>query len=211
MPAGPVWSVALSYLLSAAPMLKSASSYRFDLVDVCREALSDLFDQKLAVFQKAFQAGNKAAVASAGEELMPLIDDYDRLLSTDTNFMLGPWIDWARQWGATDVEKDWLEFNARNQITMWGPSGQINDYAKKDWGGLVRGYYKKRWNVCIEQAKTDAPTWDRHAYSRNVMPVQMNFSQAPFADHYPVQPEGDAVDVASELFDKYFGESSLLI
>jgi len=211
VPAGPIWSVALGFLLSAAPTLENSSSYRFDLVDLCREALSDLFDQKLVVFQNAFKAGNKAAVASAGKELLGLIDDYDRVLSTDTNFMLGQWIAWARTWGASDAEKDWLEFNARNQITLWGPTGQINDYAKKDWGGLVRGYYKKRWNVCIEQAKTQAPTWDRHAYSHNVMPVQLNFSQAPFADHYSVQPEGDAVDVALELFDKYFGEPSLLI
>ena len=25
-----------------------------------------------------------------------------------------------------------------NQLTLWGPTGQINDYAKKEWGGLVR-------------------------------------------------------------------------
>jgi alpha-N-acetylglucosaminidase len=192
-------------------MLQNASSYRFDLIDLSREALADLFEQKLLVFKTAFNTGNKAAVGSAGEDLLGLIDDYDRLLSTDTNFMLGTWIDWARQWGATDAEKDWLEFNARNQITLWCPTGQINDYAKKDWGGLVRNYYKKRWDLCIEQAKAQAPDWDKRLYSRSVMPMQLNFSQAPFADHYPVQPEGDAVDVALELFTKYFGKPILLI
>ena len=31
-----------------------------------------------------------------------------------------------------------LEFNARNQVTLWGPNGEINDYAAKSWGGLVK-------------------------------------------------------------------------
>ena len=35
-------------------------------------------------------------------------------------------------------------YNARNILTLWGPTGQINDYAKKEWGGLVRDYYKQR-------------------------------------------------------------------
>ena len=33
----------------------------------------------------------------------------------------------------------------RSQITMWGPTGQINDYATKAWGGLTRAYFKPRW------------------------------------------------------------------
>lgn len=27
------------------------------------------------------------------------------------------------------------EYNARNQITLWGPDGQIKDYANKQWAG----------------------------------------------------------------------------
>ena len=65
------------------------------------------------------------------------------------NTQLGRWISFARNIvpGATTAQQDWLEFNARNQITLWGPHGEINDYAKKEWGGLVRDYYKARWVV----------------------------------------------------------------
>lgn len=27
------------------------------------------------------------------------------------------------------------EYNARNQITLWGPNGEIIDYANKQWSG----------------------------------------------------------------------------
>ena len=28
-----------------------------------------------------------------------------------------------------------FEYNARNQITLWGPNGEIVDYANKQWAG----------------------------------------------------------------------------
>lgn len=28
-----------------------------------------------------------------------------------------------------------FEYNARNQITLWGPNGEIVDYANKQWSG----------------------------------------------------------------------------
>jgi alpha-N-acetylglucosaminidase len=31
------------------------------------------------------------------------------------------------------------------QQTLWGPSGQISDYATKHWADLVRTYYYPRW------------------------------------------------------------------
>lgn len=41
------------------------------------------------------------------------------------------------------------EFNARNQVTLWGPTGQINDYAAKHWQGLMGDYYGRRWKLFV--------------------------------------------------------------
>ena len=30
-----------------------------------------------------------------------------------------------------DVSATIMEYNARNQLTLWGPDGEINDYARK--------------------------------------------------------------------------------
>lgn len=32
-------------------------------------------------------------------------------------------------------EAELFEYNARNQITLWGPNGEIVDYANKQWSG----------------------------------------------------------------------------
>merc|ERR1712107_502608 len=105
--------------------------------------------------------------------------------------------------GSDSAEQDWLEFNARNLITLWGPNGEINDYAKKDWGGLVRGYYKRRWSLCIQQATADAPKWDAQKYSEAVFnQIERPFSQAPFLD-FPEEPEADAIEVAKEMYATY--------
>ena len=53
--------------------------------------------------------------------------------------MLGRWQAWARSWadsGADEVRNN-LEYNARNQLTLWGPTGQINDYVRDASMNLV--------------------------------------------------------------------------
>ena len=53
--------------------------------------------------------------------------------------MLGRWQAWARSWadpGANEVRNN-LEYNARNQLTLWGPTGQINDYVRDASMNLV--------------------------------------------------------------------------
>ena len=47
------------------------------------------------------------------------------------------------------VTTHFWEFEARNQITLWRPRGEISDYASKQWGGLVGTYYKHRWNLFL--------------------------------------------------------------
>jgi alpha-N-acetylglucosaminidase len=56
----------------------------------------------------------------------------------------------ARNWAKSSNNATYaayLEYNARNQITLWGPTGQINDYASKQWAGLIGTYYLPRWQM----------------------------------------------------------------
>ncbi|KAG0247880.1 hypothetical protein BGZ95_008369, partial [Linnemannia exigua] len=48
--------------------------------------------------------------------------------------------------------RDYLEYNARNQITWWAPHGQetLADYASKHWGGLVKEFYYPRWRIFVD-------------------------------------------------------------
>eukprot|EP00756_Hemistasia_phaeocysticola_P026326 Hpha_TRINITY_DN16054_c0_g5::TRINITY_DN16054_c0_g5_i1::g.122297::m.122297/K01205/NAGLU; alpha-N-acetylglucosaminidase len=202
-PGGMFW-IAFEGLLNESASLSGVESYRFDLVDLARQVLAAVFDDKVSFFKAAFKTGNRTAVAMKGQELLSVIDDYDKVLSSDVNFMLGRWTKWARLWGADDSEREWLEFNARNQITLWGDKGEINDYARKEWGGLVRGYYRKRWEVLIKQATATAPKWDESTYDQDVFAqVEKPFSTPPFNISYPNVPESDAIITAREMYKKY--------
>lgn len=44
-------------------------------------------------------------------------------------------------------------FCSINQITLWGDSGEINDYAAKQWAGLVKDYYYERWLMFTDRVE----------------------------------------------------------
>lgn len=49
-----------------------------------------------------------------------------------------------------EEEKQSYEYNARNQITLWGPNGEIRDYANKQWSGVIADYFKPRWELFLK-------------------------------------------------------------
>ena len=59
---------------------------------------------------------------------LDILKDLDRILATNKNFLLGPWLESAKAMATNSHERKLYEFNARNQITLWGPDGQILDY-----------------------------------------------------------------------------------
>jgi hypothetical protein len=220
-----LFSQVWQHLLLAKDDLGHVASYRFDLVDVAREVVSAAFSTRWSAFKADWQSGsmNSSDCAGRGAELLAVIDDYDTLLSSDTNFMLGRWIGWARHSldtnetqataaatgaGTGESTGDWLERNARNQITLWGPEGEINDYAKKEWGGLVRDYYKKRWALLIKMAtetleRGSGKAWDQGAYNTAVFEqVEAPWSNAT-APAFPSAPEHELLDIIEGMYVKY--------
>ena len=79
--------------------------------------------------------------------MLGIVEDVYALLGTQPHMLLGRWLDAARAWGQSPAEKAMMEFNARNQLTLWGPRGEIADYASKQWSGLMRDYYLRRWQM----------------------------------------------------------------
>lgn len=61
----------------------------------------------------------------AGTNITNLLADLDHLLSSNDRFLVGRWIADAKSWGTDFVETALLEYNARNQITLWGPTGEV--------------------------------------------------------------------------------------
>ena len=114
------------------------------------------------------------SVHFAGQPLLNIISDMDELLATNENFLLSSWISDAKDWATTGNGRffktnrtyaTYLEYNARNQLTLWGPDGEINDYASKQWAGLVGQYYHDRWSTWLQYLESVKATGSISGYN----------------------------------------------
>lgn len=116
----------------------------YDLVDVGRECLCDAFEQLRALFADNYHRALSASIpvhsaveflAALGKAMLSLVGALDGLLGTNDNFLVGRWITSARAASSAGVpgEANLFEYNARNQLMMWGPSQTVGpnpDYAQ---------------------------------------------------------------------------------
>ena len=84
--------------------------------------------------------------------------DVDKLLASHPLYRLEEWVDMARDWGKTDLEKDAYEANAKRLITTWG--GFQEDYAARFWSGLIKDYYIPRMKLYFSEQRADLDRWE---------------------------------------------------
>ena len=144
------------------------------------------------------------SVTALHNALDTVLKDLDALMATNTNFLLGKWIVDAK--ALPEAVPGLNEYNARNQLTSWGPTMQINDYASKTWSGLVSDYYAPRWNVLLDAvaaaAKTGAPV-DNNAVNDQVRALELAFSNQ--TKSYPTTTSGDITTASTDLLADYGG------
>jgi alpha-N-acetylglucosaminidase len=134
------------------PDLWNNAAYQYDMVDVTRQVMSNSFNSMYTDLLAAYSSPirSNATIQAAGKNLTSLLMTLDSVLSTNPAFSLSTWISAARSLTANTTLANFYEYNARNQITLWGPTGQIDDYASKSWGGLVSQYYVPRWEIFVD-------------------------------------------------------------
>ena len=192
-------------MLEVADKYKGNNNFEYDLVDIVRQSLSDrgriVYNQTIADF-KSF---DKKSFAAHSQEFLNILLAQDRLLGTRSEFRVGRWIEQARNLGTTPEEKDLYEWNARVQITTWGNrvcanDGGLRDYAHKEWNGLLKDFYYKRWAAywqTLQNVLDGKPMVELDYYA---MEEPWTLAHNPYAS----QPEGDCVSVAKEVFNEVF-------
>ena len=191
-------------LLAAADDVGDSDAYRFDLVHVGRQVLTNYASQLHGEIIRARQAGDADAFDAAAERFLNLIRDLDELLGTRREFLLGNWIADARRWGKTDAEKAKMEWNARRVLTLWSGTTSINDYARKEWAGMLSSFYLKRWQWFLEEqgkALRENKPFDQAAFNRELREWMLAWSDE--GPRLPTQPRGDSVAISKKLVDRY--------
>lgn len=197
-------------LLEAADVLGGVDSYQYDLVNLTRQVLANHASALREKIAAAYQAKDRQQLAEAAKPFLTLFDDLDLLLATRREFLLGDWLEQAKRWGLTEEERRHYEWNARNQITLWGPADSgLHDYASKQWSGLLRDFYRKRWErflQTLDQCLEKNQPLDAAAFDREIRTWEEQWTHDTTV--YPATPQGDPVAVAKQLFKKY-GDSIL--
>jgi alpha-N-acetylglucosaminidase len=153
--------------------------YLYDLVDITRQVFANEFITLYTDFVDIYTGPSPSGsgLASAGRNLIALLNTLDLILSTNENFQLAAWIDRATAWAEGNASNSvFYDYDARNQITLWGPNGQISDYASKDWSGLVSTYYVPRWQIFVDYLQaTPAASYNATALHGELLDFELKW------------------------------------
>ena len=194
------FKVALREMLAVAPRLR-AHGYDYDLVDIARQALANESRRLLPLIASAYARKDLAAFESLAQRWLALMDLEDRLLSTQRAFLLGSWLAHVGPWASTPEERARLGYDARSLITTWGDrkaseGAALHDYGNRDWAGLVRDYYRLRWqtffNALGQQLRSGVPPAPIDWFA---LGDKWNHDVGRYAD----EPRGDPYAVALEV------------
>lgn len=142
-------------MISLIDQLGTKATFKYDLIDVTRQVLANRGYTMYHKVMNAYHARNRKEFKQRSTDFLNLLLMQDRLLNTSTDWMLGTWLESAKACGHTASEKALYEWNARTQITVWGPRIPadrigLHEYAHKEWGGLLKDFYYPRWKLFFD-------------------------------------------------------------
>lgn len=203
--------------------------FKYDLVNTGREVLAQLSAPVALNFSDALAEVplNAGRLLEKGNAYIQLLHNLDALVGTHAAFLLGPWIESARDWGvigddcyAAAAPEDiidcphFYEWNARVQITTWNPTmpdaseipGGPIDYAAKHWNGLIGDYYAERASLVLKQALADAGvTGTLNATEVSRIKASHAYQWTISQDKYPLRATGDPLQLSQAIEEIYEG------
>lgn len=198
---------ALDYLLEADG---SGVSYSFDVANIARQYLTNVFNAGFRDYEIAVKEGKRDIMDEKSTLMLGILDDLEAITATQEYFLAGKWIEDARSWGTTEEEEDFYEREARNIITTWAGKGHqsLNDYARRTCNGLISSYYKPRWEKFFKDV---ADRMDQGKgfhmeqyliYKDQITDFEMEWWQECIGE-FISSPEGDSKKIVKEVIRKY--------
>ncbi len=147
-------------------------SYRKDLVATLRQLIANESWQYVYAFNAAFLQRDKEKLEENSEKFLSLFPLQEWVVDCDKQLNLQYYLDKAERRGNTAAEKAWLVKNAKRLITLWGEekgSVTLHDYAAREYGDMLRHFYKPRWKKYLSALKraldegTNFVDYDRYA------------------------------------------------
>lgn len=192
-------------MVSVADQYKGNNNFEYDLVDIVRQAITERGRLLYKAVIAAYASGDKPLFEMASQRFLQLILLQDELLGTRREFMVGNWIDQARNLGKTPEEKALYEWNARVQITTWGnrqaaDEGGLRDYAHKEWNGILKDFYYMRWKAYFDNLTQEMN-------GKNPEEIDFYALEEPWTkgtNPYPFEPKSDCISTVKRIFADIF-------
>ena len=181
------------------------ANYNYDFIDVVRQAMVDYAAELLPLINAA--RGNDAEYTRLYQLYLQLMLDLDEMLSYDENFKLERWTSLARNiadevGGTTKNDRNWLEWNARTQVTVWSKGNtDLHDYSNRCWAGLIKDFHYKRWEKFFT---TKGGSFDGGWFSGFEYPWTVDFTNYNYST-VTIPNDMTATEKAAETFGNYFG------
>lgn len=184
---------------------KSTDAYLTDLVNIACETLGNYAFGIETRMMSDYKAQDIGSFKKSSSEFLGVIAEIDRLAGSRRERLLGKWLNDARSFGVNTFEQKYYEQNARNILTTWGDKNQmLNDYAKRDWAGLIKGFYLKRWQMfvkALEKSLKNKTAFDETKFRDKITEFEWKWTLSN--ERYSDKPIGDSWAIAKELYDKY--------
>lgn len=179
--------------------LSGSEAYRMDMMDAARQMLGNDSWRVIKNIQQSYFSKDIAVFEENAQKLMHYYDLQDSLTGTDCHSLFGLWLKLARAEGQTAAEEAYMEFQARTILTLWGDrdgSGELHDYAAREWNGILRDFYKQRWLSYINILRCSFVTGNK--------PMDYNRYDAEYyfttlSKEYPFEPYGDMKKILTEI------------
>lgn len=189
-----------------------SDAFRYDLVDFARQVISNFLTDYLHCLVPILRLPKiddefvKVLFAQFCDAFDAILVDADTLLGVDPNFLFGRWVEHARLAAANSSDVLLFDFNARTQVTTWGPDGHIHDYASKPWNGLVGSAFRERWKFLFSEIVsnwTSRPVFNQALFNKRVyenveFPFTMNSSRM-----FRTTPDPNTVPPIQKVLDQY--------
>jgi alpha-N-acetylglucosaminidase len=194
-------------LLSVADKFEDNENFKYDLVDILRQSLSDKGNELSEKIGKAYETKDIEKFKVLSDSFLYIIQCQDQLLATQSNFKVGNWIEQAKSLSEIEENRDLYEWNARTLITVWGnksasEAGGLHDYSGREWNGLLSDLYYHRWKLFFDNMI-------KEMQGENVVPIDFFAIEEAWTHQkkaYSDKSEGDALQIASTIYKQVFGE-----
>ena len=194
-------------MVEASREVKANANFRYDLVDVTRQAIAEQARYVYNEIVAAYKAKDRKMFDYTTKRFLDILLQQDRMLSSMPDFMVGGWLRSARNMGLNDQERNHYEWNARVQITTWGNRsaseyGGLREYAHKEWNGVLADFYYPRWKAYFEALAATLDGKPMKQFDFYAMDEKWTLQH----NVYPYEAQGNAVEFAKTAFENVFGK-----